>query len=604
VKKQFIFPLVLLLAFPLLSCEGNTSSGTSTLSPTGEDTSLTDTSLSSEDSTSKENHATDLTVSLFDQLPTKAIDDKNVYLLYAQHSFALGLAIVPTDADEKDIEVTFPRDVTQNTIAYQNGQLVTGNQAKETPFEIAISIKGTDIKKTYTILVASVENYVLMRLENKFSVTEEAEAKVATKATLDHYAYNGKNFYSMAKEEVNYYLNEVTQNTSSSIAIRKVTDDAFYSVSLNSNGGIETYKKEIFEEGFTKESVQNSVNYFLFHDYEGGDNDTEIYGLVNTIKEKILTSDSFLGGSAYKANWEIMEDTPSAFSLVASDSSSNQGNRSLSLNFDAQDRITELTYLNSESNKLVITMEYGEGKTSGEDSFVPSSYYFDSYEATLVSKKTDSYGDEETVEVTKENDTYVLDMQKEYFLNINSFAPAQASILVDPIEIEKITDESTSGVLTPVKDDNGKITSIKATNAGTCKIVLKATAKIASKEILVKVKTDFIPMVSIAITYPKELANNSEEKPLEIKQGETKTFKVTVLGADNKKHKYTLTASEEDKKYCTLTTAPSAFGTSKVKLTEDAPIDRIIKVTISSEGLDINGEHLVTYLYVKVVAAA
>ncbi len=595
--KKHLKPLLILPLFMLASCQTtqppqNLESVISQESQTVE-SSQTEASSSKGSNSSSQNDdliADDVTISLLNELPK---DENQTNLLYVNHSFELGIKIDSTHYSKEDVEITFEEGISEDVIRYEDGVLKTGAQASN-DFDVTLKIKGSEVQITFRVKIVDVKTFALEDLKENLIATGKAEKNSAKKITNEAFAYNGKDFYLLQKEETNFFLNEALETTGNKKTIRKYENPFLYTASFE-DGELTSFLEE-------KDGDQNKALLFHFKDYVNGVLEGTTYGLTATIENEFLGSSVYMGG---EESLETLSLEKEEGTYLLTSKPSTILTSSLFLEFDGNKRITTITYESSKDSsksKIKISIEYSAQKEANPDSFTPEKYYFDSYNPILASKESDSDGETKYTEATADEDgVYALDLKKDYYLQIKDASPKGANTLVDPIQIESISDLQILNYLT---DDDGEIVGVKTLSGGEATITLKETKKLQKKEIKVKVASTAAPENPIVRFNASDYEENSEAAPKEIKQGETLRFSAYFVFKDGGKEVPNFSMPEEHKDSFTIVAAGSYITKTKLTAKDTAPVGTILPLTCTSKSPASDGKPMVKVLYFKVTAKA
>ncbi len=375
-KKKTFIPVLALFALPLFSCGDNTTTPTTSIasseassvssetpatsskavSSSEATASSSEVALSSETtSSSSEAQEAGLTISLFDKLPkSKSVEGGalDTCLFYPASEFDLGAKVTPNEALKDNIVVTIPEEH-KNEIGYENGKLVTKNVYSALPFEITISVEGTELSLTQKVAVIPGCRYVLAKINDNLIATYEAERSSATSAS-----YGMFNGLEKADDtpmdqnvEIAYFENEIitTESSRGNIyrkSVNRIEDGYYYNVVFNEDGATIDYdsswKKPIGdgENEISNEKATNQVNRALYRNDQ--------YGLSYIISDLVSEYELLDGGAEYfpeTLRFDVNEDSDSRFSVdVVGNKPSQHGpfymNVKLDFLFDSAKRIT------------------------------------------------------------------------------------------------------------------------------------------------------------------------------------------------------------------------------------------------------------------------
>ncbi len=372
-KKHKIIPILALLALPLFSCKAdlspsstedpssttNTSEGGSTNSESSEDssgsssTSTGESSTESSNPTQKDDHATGLSVALFEKapkIPAPGSKQKDVCVFYPDAEFDLGVVVTPNNALEKNVIVTIPK-ANQDEISYENGKLITKSVCSTVPFEIVVSIEDTDIALTQKVAVFERSNYLTIFLSDYLLATEKGESESALNASL--YILGSDGVTQDQGYEATYFENEIIETTKQNDTItskstRRIKDGYYYDVTYEKDGttiDLNTSSKTPIGDGdnqIEEEVALDRVNHFRFTNYQNS--------FVEAITTYILAygSGRFINGDKFQnvLRFNILEEESSRFLVdivgknQSQDDKSEYYNVKFDIHFDSLKRIT------------------------------------------------------------------------------------------------------------------------------------------------------------------------------------------------------------------------------------------------------------------------
>ncbi len=349
-KKTTLIPVLALLALPLFSCGENPASSAfsssaatnSEVSLVSSETTASSTNASSESgaasstntssesgtasSSSTEAHATGLTVALFEKLPkskSSPSSKEETCLFYPGSEFELGAVVVPNEALEQNIVVTIPEEH-KDEISYENGKLITKNVYTTVPFDIVVSIEGTDISVTQKVAVVSGSNYLAVYLNDHLAATDEGEEKCATNASYGVFYGPEKTDGSAPDDgmDITYFENEITTTNlkngkSVSKATNRIENGYYYNVNFDKEDvttiDLDSSSKTPIGDGeneISNEKATNQVNRIPYRNNQ--------YGLALTMSDLLLQYEFLDGGrDNFKETlrFDIEEDSDSRFSV-------------------------------------------------------------------------------------------------------------------------------------------------------------------------------------------------------------------------------------------------------------------------------------------------
>lgn len=350
-KKTTLIPVLALLALPLFSCGENPASSALSSATTNSEVSLVSSetstvssenttassanessasnaeSTSSESSTSSstENHATGLTVTLFEKMPkvkNGSSSKEETCLFYPASEFELGAVVIPHEALEQNVVVTIPEEH-KDEISYENGKLITKNVYTTIPFDIVVSIEGTEISLTQKVAVVTGSNYLAVYLNDHLAATDEGEEKCATNASYGVFYGPEKTDGSAPDDgmDIVYFENEITETQlkgGKSITKRtnRIGNGYYYTVNFNEDGttiDLDSSSKTPIGDGenqISSEKAAYQVNRVLYMN--------DRYGLTQVMSDQLLRYEFMDGGSEHfkeTLRFGIIEDSDARFSV-------------------------------------------------------------------------------------------------------------------------------------------------------------------------------------------------------------------------------------------------------------------------------------------------